>query len=695
MKTGSPPRLRARLRYRLDLALSRGLVVVVGYLGLTMVAIIVLAALIQTALGLVGVNGDAHGLSFGEAFWQSMLRVLDTGTMATDTHWATRLLSLLVTLSGIFLAGSLIGLIANAVDQWIQQLRKGRSIVIEADHTVVLGWSDRLPAILAELVIANANHPRQAVVVLADRAKDEMEDELRRLVPDTQTTRVVCRTGDISAVADLHLVNITRARSVIVLAGDSGDAGVVKTVLAVRSIDPEFASIRLVAELDDADYADTLRALTGNRIATVRADDVISQVTAQACHQSGLAAVFRDLLDFDGDEIYFQRIPEITGHRYAEVVTAFDRASVLGLCRDGKVTLNPSADTLVEFGDELIAIAEDDDKVVFTGFTGAAAAPVAQAAMVQPTSRIAVIGWSGFGVAMLGELDEFLAHGSRVDVLVDAALCPPAEIVLPEFSHCRVEVRALPPGPAAMLAQLGREVYDQAIVLGYRGRLTPAEADSRSMLTLLALDRAWAGRATRPRVVAEMLEGSNVKIAQTTGVDDFIVSDELSSLMIAQLSERLELQDVFDELFGAEGCYLSLQPAPLFAPATPTTFGTVVATALAHGAAAVGYRPAGSAVVLNPAKSTPLTLGPNDEVLVVARRDARADTAPAPAPVALDAAEPRSFAPVAVDRGAVGTLGTIVTQPPRITELPRADGMAALNGDNRIRPNPSGRHRSG
>ena len=57
--------------------------------------------------------------------------------------------------------------------------------MLETGHTLVLGWSPRLPVILSELVIANANQRRAGFVILAERPKDEMEDELRRLVPNT------------------------------------------------------------------------------------------------------------------------------------------------------------------------------------------------------------------------------------------------------------------------------------------------------------------------------------------------------------------------------------------------------------------------------------------------------------------------------------------------------------------------------
>src|SRR5690606_27916674 len=106
--------------------------------------------------------------------------------------------------------------------------------------------SPRLPTILTELVIANSNRRQAAVVILAGAPKDLMEDELRRKVPDCGRTRVVCRTGDPARTADLAMVNVARARSVIVLSGDEGDPGVVKAVLAVRSLDPTFSSTHLV-----------------------------------------------------------------------------------------------------------------------------------------------------------------------------------------------------------------------------------------------------------------------------------------------------------------------------------------------------------------------------------------------------------------------------------------------------------------
>ena len=81
--------------------------------------------------------------------------------------------------------------------------------------------------------------------------------------------------------------------------------------------------VQRAAELAEADHASTLRAVSAGRVLTVSSDDVVAEVTAQACVRSGLAAVFTDLLDFDGDEVYFTPLPaELVGRTYADALLA-------------------------------------------------------------------------------------------------------------------------------------------------------------------------------------------------------------------------------------------------------------------------------------------------------------------------------------------------------------------------------------
>ena len=618
----------ARLRYRFDTAMSRGTGIVILWLGGITFGLVFIAALVLTVFG-IGVNEDKTP-SLLERFWQSLLRILDPGTFSGDAGWPLRITMLLVTLLGVLIGGSLIGLIVAGVDSKVEQLRRGRGVVAERGHTLILGWSPRIFTLISEIVEANANQRRGCIVVLASEEKPTMEEAVRERVGDTKTTSIVCRTGDPSSPQDLLIANADEARSIVVLAGGEdgvADAEAVKAVLAVMSSEPRRTSATVVAELNEAETARALHEASQGNVVTVRATDVIARVTAQACRQSGLSLVWRDLLDFSGDEIYLQIAPELQGHTYREALLAFDTSSVIGRrAADGAISVNPAMETVFEPGDSVIAISADDDTVVLTGFV-AEDAPDVVLSPPPPdgTDRLLVVGWSHLGPVVLRELDQFAPPGSTVDVLADPDLVDPGELVDLDLGRLRVTYQST----GGNLDELGSSVraqqYDKVIVLGYRRGLTPPEADARSLLSLLILQQALVASSSgqRPRIVTELLDARDVDLARATGADDFVVSDELSSLMLAQLAERPDLEDVFADLFDVEGSAIALQPATWYVTSGEVPFRRVVAAARARGESAIGYRiehgPGGlPVVVLNPHKTDPVTLGGGDQVVVIA-----------------------------------------------------------------------------
>ena len=143
------------------------------------------------------------------------------------------------------------------------------------------------------------------------------------------------------------------------------------------------------------------------------------------------------------------------------------------------------------------------------------------------------------------------------------------------------------PASLEQAAALDTSLYDQVIVLGYRGGLGIDEADSRTLLTLLSLRRNMAVDA---RIVGEILDPANVVIAQSTGADDFIVSDELVALMVAQLSEQPKLQAVFDDLFDAAGSAIVCNPVSWYTQNLGCTWGDVAGAATRRNETAMGLR---------------------------------------------------------------------------------------------------------
>lgn len=215
----SQPSMSERLRYRLDSFLERGN----GALFMALVAVFLACLMGIVALRLVLhlVSGSDPALPFLHQIWFTFLQLTDPGNMAQDnaTPVAFKLSAIAAGLTGVVIFSALIAFLTTALDAAIADLRKGRSRVLEEGHTLVLGWGPRVPEILRELVLANESEDRAVVVILADRDKEAMDEELRARVPERQTTRVVTRSGSPATLHALRHVRAGAASAAVILAG--------------------------------------------------------------------------------------------------------------------------------------------------------------------------------------------------------------------------------------------------------------------------------------------------------------------------------------------------------------------------------------------------------------------------------------------------------------------------------------------
>ncbi len=315
---------RSRLRYRFDEFMGRGTIALIVGLFVISALLIVAVALI---VWLTGMASD--DLDFPTLLRFGLLRTLDPGTMGGDEGTAGYLLAMFViTLGGIFIISTLIGIMNNGLQDRLAELRKGRSTVVESEHTVILGWSQQIHTVISEIVEANSNQPRRSIVVLADRDKVEMEDEIHARVGSTGRTKLVCRSGSPMDIDDLRIVSPATARSIVVLApeGDEPDADVIKTILAITN-DPERRPepYHVVAEIRDRTNLEIARMVGRDEVELILSEEVIARITAQTCRQSGLSVVYSELLDFAGDEIYLTEQPSLTGRAFGDTLAALRR----------------------------------------------------------------------------------------------------------------------------------------------------------------------------------------------------------------------------------------------------------------------------------------------------------------------------------------------------------------------------------
>ncbi len=622
---------RDRLRYRFDEFMGRGTVaLILGLFVISILLIVVVAAVVAIA----GFAQD-QGLDFGTLLRYGLLRTLDPGTMGGDQGSAGFLLAMFViTLGGIFVISTLIGILNTGLEGKLADLRKGRSRVVERDHTVILGWSQQIHTVISEIVAANENQSRRSIVILAERDKVEMEDEIRDRVGSTGRTKVVCRSGSPMDVDDLRIPGLGAARSIVVLApdGEEPDADVIKAILAITNHpDRRPEPYHIVAEIRDRANLEVARLVGRDEVEFILSEEVIARITAQTCRQSGLSVVYAELLDFAGDEIYLTEQPTLTGTSFGAALGAFADASLIGLLpAAGTPRLNPPAATVIGPGDRLIVIAADDDRIHLSSGPRPAVDEsllrVAPARAPDP-ERTLVLGWNRRAPSIIRELDAYVPAGSETIVVAPGSAVEAAIGRLDgRLQAQRIELRAGDPSERATLDRLAVETFDHIIVL-CSDMLEPSRADARTLVTLLHL-RDIAARLERDfSIVSEMLDLRDRALAEVARADDFIVSDRLISLMIAQVAETKHLNAVFADLLNPAGSEIYLKPAGDYvALGVEVPFAAVLESARRRGEVAFGYRLAADAndasraygVAVNPAKSALVAFGPADRMIVLA-----------------------------------------------------------------------------
>jgi len=636
------PTLRERLSYIFDNFMSKGTLALIGGLAVLSLIVILLAAAVLTIGGAaLAPEGSAAGLSFPEAVWESLMRTLDAGTMGADVGWGYRLVMfLLPTLGGVFVISALIGVLTTGVEGKLDELRKGRSRVLENNHTVILGWSPQIFTIISELVIANENRKKGAVIViLAEQDKVEMEDALRGRIEDSKNTRIICRSGSPMDLTDLEIASPHTARSIIVLPpeSDDPDSYVIKTVLALTNNPNRRAGrYHIVTEIRNPKNMDVVLMVSPkDKVQPVLVGDLIARVVAQTSRQSGLSVAYTELLNFGGDEIYFKEEPSLIGKTFGEALLAYETSALIGVqYADGRVQLNPPMETSIAAGDKIIAISADDNTIVLSGFDNLPIDETVIQRGVQSrkpkSEKCLILGWNRCAEIIIRELDNYVAKGSRVLVVADIEVSTDAaekvKACCDRLSNQRVVFQNGDTTDRDMLESVKAADYDHVIVLSYAGLETQA-ADAKTLVTLLHL-RDIAERDETPfSIVSEMLDLRNRELAEVAHVDDFIVSDHLISLMLAQLSENGDLHAAFQDLFDPEGAEIYLKPVGEYvATGQPVNFYTL-AEAARRRETAIGYRlsreasrPPSYGVHTNPKKSEWVNFAEGDKIIVLAEK---------------------------------------------------------------------------
>lgn len=629
------PTLGDRSRYAFDALMARGAWALILWHLVIALATVFAVSLLAVALGAAPVDGDGLSPGFGAVYWDTLMHALDPGTIvgtAGAAGWRTLMMA--ATIGGIILIGSLIGVLVASVTLRFEALRRGDSRVLEQDHTLVLGWSRQIFTIVSEVAAANQSRKGGCIVVYADHDKLWMDEALRTQVRGTGRTRVVVRAGDPTDPGTLVRVAPEHARAIVVLApeGASDDTQVVRTLLAVgRTAPAPGRRQHVVTEIRDPRNLAVARLTGERRIEVLEVGDLIAKIAVQTCLQSGLSVVYEELLGFLGDEIYFVDAAPLVGQSFARALHQFEDCTLLGLCSgDGRVQLKPAMDRVIAAGERLILIAADDDRCIVRPWSGAVeeAGIVSSRPSARSPERTMVLGWNARIPAIARGIDAYVVPGSTLLVVSsDPAAGPVLAELAPGLRNVELIHRVGDISDRRVLDELDPRAWHHVMIVPEDRISAATEADAQVLVALLHLRDLAAGLPRPFSIVSEMRDLRSRDLAEVARADDFIISDRFIGLLLAQVAENADLAAVFADLFDPEGAEIYLRPAGDYVALDREIDGhTLVAAGARRGEVVIGVRLAARGtnasardrILVNPRKSTRLSLTREDQVIVLA-----------------------------------------------------------------------------
>ncbi len=522
--------------------------------------------------------------------WDVFVQLIGLRDTGDNANLATKFVGVITIFVGLVLFSSLVAFITQEFESRLSLLRKGKSPIVEENHTLILGFNDRGIDIIKELVVGNESEKDAVVVILSQENKEEMDDFLRNNLGVLKTTRLVTRNGSMTNSSDLNNVGIKFAKSVVILndakASDStdvktlSDARVLKAILAVVAANGEENLPPIVVELYSEQYRRLAENFIPGVVTTLNEADILARILVQTSRNVGLATVYLNLVGFQGNEFYFYR-PDVSWQSltFGELPFHFSNGMPIGVRhKDGTLTLKSRKDYKLDDNDEVIILAEDDSAIQFYP------QPIVQPqelsypdqwqTLERKTEKYLVIGWNSKAPIILKEYAKYLIVGSQVNLVAQDLtheVQTEFDKIAKAYPHLKMEALEVNVDSVEQLVTLKPYEFDSISILAGSGE-NAEEIDAKTLTTLLELRQVFrdytaeTGNKVTTELIAEIIDSEDTDLVIKAGVKDFLLTNQLVSKILAQVSQQPEVISIYRNLFSAEGSELYIKPISLYFP---------------------------------------------------------------------------------------------------------------------------------
>ena len=543
-------------------------------------------------------------------FWDSLATVINAYMPSSqDGEAAYIFLNAVTAVIGLLFASVLIGVISSAIEAKLDKLRKGNSKVLENDHTVILGYNFGEHGLLRQLILS-AGKAKKVIVILTDLEKPQIEQDISNSVKVPDNVEVICRHGDMTNVNDLRTCSIENAKLIIINA--LNDNRRIKSILAVSAFKKEHPECQadIVSCVTDEKHLLPKNKIERKNIIMLKTDDFMARIIAHTATEPGLSIAFKELLNFEENELYFEQDPVFVGKSVLQISGILEKASLVGIKRNGRIFLNPDRDTVIDPDDTLImfeqsqrsyrinsAVMKDIKDMSLNRLAG------------QGKGNVAIFGSNVLLDTILKELPDDI---NEIRIYTDADV----SYLKSRFTKNGLLITAFP--AQEDLEETVRDI-DHIIILTDR-KIDKEDADVDTILLLLKLKDIKERNGLGYNIAAELNMETSYNVAVKNNKIDYIVGSNIASLLLAQMSVNPDLEDVFEELLSKRGNELYSKPIGSFNLDSVQEYSYVglKQITLSYSYTLLGYAH-NDEIILNPILNERVRFDENDRLIVLGK----------------------------------------------------------------------------